>query len=169
MTPKSPAFSPPTSPATADAAATLAAIDDALKRDRTLPEATRELLLQARQALQDACAEADSERHRYRALFDALPDPVSIIAYDGTVLDLNRAGLESYRRPREELVGQPIETINPDLPKDHMAPVLETLNRGGSYMVEVTNMRSDGTRFPVEVHTGPLEYDGSAGNCAIAS
>lgn len=168
MKPKPPAARPSSSPATADAAATLAAIDHALTGDGELSEDTRALLQQARQALHDSCAEADAERQRYRDLFDALPDPVSIIAYDGTVLDLNRSGLESYRRPREELIGQPIETINPDLPQDHMVPVLETLNRGGSYMVEVTNMRSDGTRFPVEVHTGPLLYDGRKAMVAVA-
>ena len=51
--------------------------------------------------------------HRYRALFDAVPDPVSIIAWDGTVLDLNKAGMAAYRRPREEIVGQPIESSTP--------------------------------------------------------
>lgn len=167
MTRKPPAQTPPPSPASADAAATLAAIDQALE-DSGLPEATRALLQQARQALHEKAAEADTEHQRYRALFDALPDPVSIIAWDGTVLDLNRAGLESYKRPREELVGQPIETINPDLPPDHMVPVLETLNRGGSFLVEVTNMRGDGTRFPVEVHTGFLPYEGRKAMVAVA-
>ncbi len=168
MKPEAPAAGPSTSPATADAAATLAAIDQALAHDGDLSSDTRALLQQTRQALLDAGAQANAERQRYRDLFDALPDPVSIIAYDGTVLDLNRSGLESYRRPREDLIGQPIETINPDLPQDHMVPVLETLNRGGSYMVEVTNMRSDGTRFPVEVHTGPLLYDGRKAMVAVA-
>ncbi|HEY5850505.1 MAG TPA: EAL domain-containing protein [Lysobacter sp.] len=171
MTRKSPATTPSPSPGPSgpvDAAATLAAIDQALDRDRNLPEATRALLQQARDALDQTSAQVDAERLRYRALFDALPDPVSIIAWDGTVLDLNRAGLESYRRPREELVGHPIETINPDLPKDHMVPVLETLNRGGSFLVEVTNMRSDGTRFPVEVHTGRLDFDGRKAMVAVA-
>ena len=38
-----------------------------------------------------------------------------------------------------------------------MAPVWEALNRGDTYVVEVTNMRADGTRFPVEVHSAGFD------------
>ncbi|WP_066095467.1 sensor domain-containing protein [Xanthomonas massiliensis] len=100
------------------------------------------------------------------ALFDALPDPASIIAPDGTVLDLNAAGVRAYGRPREAIVGQPIEVLNPDLPPDHMDPVIEALEHGGSYVVEVTNMRGDGSRFPVEVHSGGIDYQGR--RCVLA-
>ena len=121
----------------------------------------RAALLQAREAIA-------AEHDKYRALFDAVPDPVSIIARDGTVLDLNRAGMQAYNRPREDIVGKPIEVLNPDLPRDHLAPVLETLDRGGTYVIEVTNMRADGTRFPVEVHSANLAYDGRDAIVAVA-
>jgi diguanylate cyclase (GGDEF)-like protein/PAS domain S-box-containing protein len=144
---------------------------DALERasdDTALPEATRTLLGQARDALLAALEETESERQRYRALLDAVPDPVSIIAWDGTVLDLNTAGMAAYRRPREEVVGKPIEVLNPDLPKDHLGPVWAALNRGETYVVEVTNMRADGSRFPVEVHTAGFEYRGEKRMVAVA-
>ena len=105
---------------------------------------------------------------RYRALFDAVPDPVSILAEDGTVLDLNKAGMAAYKRPREEIVGQNINVLNPELPHDHMDPVWESLNRGDSYVIEVTNMRGDGTRFPVEVHSANFVFDGRKSLVAVA-
>src|SRR5690606_12493716 len=71
-----------------------------------------------------------------------------------------------YRRRREEIVGQPIEVLNPDLPKDHMQPVLETLRRGETYVIEVANMRADGSRFPVEVHSAGFVHDGR--RCVVA-
>ena len=108
------------------------------------------------------------EHDRYRALFDAVPDPVSIITYDGIVLDLNKAGVDAYQRPREDIVGKSIEVLNPDLPRDHMAPVLESLRRGETYVIEVTNMRADGTRFPVEVHSARLVYEGREALVAVA-
>lgn len=120
----------------------------------------RELLQQAHDRLQDACRQADDEHARWRSLFDAVPDPTSIIAFDGTVLDLNKAGMAAYGRPREQIVGQPIHVLNPDLPRDHMGPVLDTLRRGETYVIEVTNMREDGSRFPVEVHSAPFRYRG---------
>jgi len=154
-------------PTPGDANTTLAALQHAA-HDLAIPAATRELLQQAHRALSQSLADCEAERERYRTLFDAVPDPVSIIAWDGTVLDLNKAGMDAYRRPRDEIVGQPIETLNPDLPQDHMVPVWETLNRGDTYVVEVTNMRGDGTRFPVEVHTAGLTFDGRRAMVAVA-
>ncbi len=134
----------------------------------SLPPEHRALLQQACDALQVAEAVAAAERHRYRALFDAVPDPVSVIAWDGTVLDLNRAAIAAYRRPAGEIVGQPIHLLNPDLPRDHMGPVHDSLSRGRTHVVEVTNMRGDGTRFPVEVHSANFEYEGQPCLVAVA-
>lgn len=144
-------------------AADTAALPDRLRaaaREATLPAATTALLADAAAALEQAQARVDAAQKRYRALFDAVPDPVSVIAFDGTVLDLNLAGVVAYNRPREEVVGQPIHVLNPDLPRDHMLPVIESLRRGGTYVVEVTNMRADGSRFPVEVHSANFHYEG---------
>ncbi len=144
----------------------LAAELDEAGRNPALPARVRELLATASDALASAMREAADARQRYRALLDAVPDPVSILDERGTVLDLNKAGMAAYRRPREEIVGQPIEVLNPDLPRDHMAPVLETLNRGETYVIEVTNMRGDGTRFPVEVHSAGFMDEGR--RCVVA-
>ena len=150
-------------------AATLATLQEALvKANFALDPAVRTLLEQARLALHASLAETDEARLRYRALFDAVPDPVSILAEDGTVLDLNKAGMAAYKRPREEIVGQNINVLNPELPHDHMGPVWETLNRGETYVIEVTNMRADGTRFPVEVHSANLVFDGRKSLVAVA-
>src|SRR3546814_20363612 len=74
--------------------------------------------------------------------------------------------MAAYRRPREEIIGQPIEVLNPDLPKGHLGPVWDTINRGRTYVIEVTNMRADGTRFPVEVHSAGFQHDGR--KCLVA-
>ncbi len=164
------AHAPPLDPALsadADIAATLAALDRACD-DPALPADVRPLLLQARDALRAAASAREAERNRYRALFDAVPDPVSVIGWDGTVLDLNKAGMAAYQRPRGQVVGQPIHVLNPDLPRDHLGPVWDTLNRGETYVIEVTNMRADGTRFPVEVHSAGFEYDGQPCIVAVA-
>ncbi len=159
--------SPPEIDSHAATQATLQALEKA-GNDKHLPEATRALLARAHDALHAAMAEAEAARKRYRTLFDAVPDPTSIIALDGTVLDLNAAGMAAYRRPREDIVGRPIHVLNPDLPRDHMDPVLEALDQGESYVIEVTNMRADGSRFPVEVHSANIEYDGGRALVAVA-
>ncbi|MDQ3229001.1 MAG: EAL domain-containing protein [Pseudomonadota bacterium] len=148
-----------------DTAATL----DALQRacaDSSLNAPLRALLLRARNALRVADMSAEAAQQRYRALFDAVPDPVSVLDENGIVLDLNKAGMAAYKLPLTQIVGQPIERLNPDLPKDHLIPVWETLNRGETYVIEVTNKRSDGTRFPVEVHSAGFMQDGK--RCIVA-
>jgi len=166
MTAKGPLRAVP-STSEADAASTLAALEQACD-DPALPPHLRPLLQQARDALREAGTAADVERNRYRAVFDAVPDPVSIIDWDGTVLDVNKAGMAAYQRTREEIVGKSIEILNPDLPRDHMRPVWESLNRGETFVIEVTNMRADGTRFPVEVHSAGFNDDGKTRIVAVA-
>ncbi|WP_407351906.1 EAL domain-containing protein [Luteimonas sp. R10] len=155
----------PAAPADADPARLADALEAAC-RDQSLPAGIRDLLAAAGISLRTAKAGAESAQSRYRALFDAVPDPVSILDETGIVLDLNKAGMAAYRRSRDEIVGQPIEVLNPDLPEDHLQPVLETLRRGGTYVVEVTNMRGDGSRFPVEVHSAGFVHEGR--RCIVA-
>ena len=154
-------------PASTDAQALAQALRDAAAKPGLSP-ALQALLLQAGDALAGAQVAIEAGNLRYRALFDAVPDPVSVLARDGTVLDLNKAGMRAYNRPRQDIIGKPIEVLNPDLPRDHLVPVLETLDRGETYVIEVTNMRADGTRFPVEVHSANLVYDGENAMVAVA-
>ncbi len=147
--------------------ATLAALRQA-RDDPALPASTRQLLRDAHDALAAAIAARSAEHHRYRALFDAVPDPVSVISWDGIVLDLNKAGVDAYKRPTSDIIGQHIHVLNPDLPRDHMGPVRDALARGETYVVEVTNMRADGTRFPVEVHSANFEFEGQPCLVAVA-
>ena len=156
---------PPSKMTTTEMAAIVASLD-AASEDASLRADTRELLAKARDALRTVSADAETADLRYHALFDAVPDPVSILSEEGIVLDLNKAGMSAYRRPREEIIGQPIEVLNPDLPDGHMKPVWDTLRRGETYVIEVTNMRADGTRFPVEVHSAGFQHDGRP--CVVA-
>ena len=89
--------------------------------------ATPELLRALRTGLQALHDDVDATHRRYDSLFNAVPDPISVLDAQGRVLELNDAGVRAYRRPRHEIVGRLVHVINPDLPADHMAPVLEAL------------------------------------------
>ena len=169
MTTRPPVPDPPIPPAppgqAPETAAALAAMDAALA-DVGLDGSTRALLQRADDALRTTCRDATAAALRYHALFDAVPDPVTVLDADGIVLDINKAATAAYRRPLDEIIGKPIHVLNPELPSDHLNPVWETLNRGETYVIEVTNMRADGTRFPVEVHSAGFEHDGR--KCIVA-
>ncbi len=155
--------SPRTDPAEADTSTSRRERDEALVArlraliDNPAVQADPVLLAELRDCVDALQREAESLRLRYDALFDAVPDPVSIISPEGRILDLNRAGEKAYSRPREEIVGKLVHVINPDLPRDHMGPVLDALARDETYVIEVNNMRGDGTRFPVEVHSASIQ------------
>ncbi len=134
----------------------------------TTSATVQSLLLQAAEALREAQTEITAGHAHYRALFDAVPDPVSIIALDGTILALNKAGESAYRRPREEIVGQTVLALNPDIPLHYMTAALEAIARGETHVTEATNMRADGARFPVEVHSAGILYHGQPAVVAVA-
>ncbi|HMB42994.1 MAG TPA: EAL domain-containing protein, partial [Luteimonas sp.] len=144
-----------------DPAHTLAAMQAACD-DPSLPPDVRTLLEQACDAMHEALIRADNATQRYQGLFDALPDPISILDWNGVVRDINRAGELAYRRPRDAILGQHIQLLNPDLPKDHLGPVRESFGRGETSVTEVTHMRADGTRFPAEVHSARIDHAGEA-------
>ncbi|MFK3651133.1 EAL domain-containing protein [Lysobacter enzymogenes] len=169
MKPEPPASAGTAACAAADAAPQVAATDalaalDAALRDPQLPAHLRDGLERAADALR---RERD-ESTLIREAFDAIPDLVTVLDEDGTVVEINRNGMGAHRRLREDIVGQPIHVLNPELPKDHLAPVWESLNRGDSYLIEVTNKRGDGTRFPVEVHSAGFVHDGARRIIAVA-
>ena len=167
MTIKPPASGLPISPdPMGEAEETAAALDAAL--GGRLPAATRALLERARDALRASRRDAEAAWLRYHALFDAVPDPVSILDAEGNVLDLNKAAMAAWRRPRDQIIGQSIHDLNPELPRDRLNSAWETLNRGNTHVLEVTSMRADGTRFPVEVHLAGFDHDGRPCIVAIA-
>ena len=148
-------------PAAATNAQAIAALQRALDEPGLSP-ALRATLYDAIEALRR------SDDSLYRAAFDAIPDLVTVLDEVGTVVEINREGTRAHRRVREEIVGQPIHVLNPELPRDHLAPVWESLNRGDSYIIEVTNKRGDGTRFPVEVHSAGFHHHGERRIIAVA-
>lgn len=155
----------PNTTAPFDAAAI--AVLDRLLDGGTLSSADRAVLAELRTRVADE-GMANEPRPSYRELFDAMPDPVTVLDFEGNVVDLNAAALAAFDRGRDDVLGRPIHEVNPDLPRDHMGPVREALERGEPYLIEVTNRRNDGTRFPVEVHSARVVSGGHRWIVAVA-
>ncbi|HRO64386.1 EAL domain-containing protein [Thermomonas sp.] len=122
-----------------------------------LPARLRTLLRKAAAALAESGAKpAAAAERRHRAFLDAIPDPTLIISRTGVILDANAAALATYGRKRHELVGHPVRRLNPGLPDNFLDPVLEMIDRGETHITQTINVHSNGTRFPVEVHSARL-------------
>jgi diguanylate cyclase (GGDEF)-like protein/PAS domain S-box-containing protein len=150
-----------------DASDLLARIDAllaALPSDR----ADRRALRDAAYALRSLADEAEAVRQRFTAFTNALPDAVSVHDLDGRILEANDAACRIYGRSREELTRLSVRDLNPTLPPDRMVQVLREHAVGESFVVQTTNVRGDGTPFPVEVHSAVFLDRGTPRVIAIA-
>jgi diguanylate cyclase (GGDEF)-like protein/PAS domain S-box-containing protein len=107
-------------------------------------------------------------RQRSLAILNALPDAVTLHDLDGRILDANDAAGRIYGRTREQLIGMSVRDLNPEVSPDRMAQVLREHALGESFVVQTTNVRADGTRFPAEVHSAVFLDRGQLRVIAIA-
>ena len=97
----------------------------------------------------------------YQQLIDAAPDGLIVCDRDGKIVFANREAERMFGYGRDELVGQPIETLVPE----HMrgrhekhvsnfvgAPKLRAMGSG----LELAGRRKDGTELPVEISLSPI-------------
>jgi diguanylate cyclase (GGDEF)-like protein/PAS domain S-box-containing protein len=92
-------------------------------------------------------------RARLRTLLDALPDAVTVLDMQGNILDANAAAQRIFGYSLDGLCRLSVFDISPELPRDHMETVVAQHEVGETFSVIGVNRRSDGTMFPVEVHS----------------
>ncbi|GAA2739327.1 PAS domain-containing protein [Kitasatospora cinereorecta] len=100
---------------------------------------------------------------RLASILDALPDALLLVNSNGTVVDANRAAVESLQAPGTSLVGMGVLDLLPEfdpsrIPGSMRPPKSETesLDRP----VRMTARRTDGTTFSVEVSGNDFTDEG---------
>ncbi|MFB7949719.1 PAS domain-containing protein, partial [Kitasatospora phosalacinea] len=100
---------------------------------------------------------------RLAAILDALPEPLLLVNSNGTVVDVNKAAVESLQAPGTSLVGMGVLDLLPEfdpsrIPGSMRPPASETesLDRP----VRMTARRTDGTAFTVEVSGNDFTDEG---------
>ncbi len=93
----------------------------------------------------------------YRAVFEAVPEPVLLVNGQGWIVDANPAAAHLYHRPREAMRGQIVGSLFVD------PSVLEGLfeNRRGQLPAGI-HLRQDGTRFFAEVSVSYIQQRGGS-------
>ncbi len=104
---------------------------------------------------------------RFALLRDHANDAVVFTRKDGRLYDVNRAAEVLYGYPREDLIGLDMRTVLPESARAVSAPSM--LSGGGDQGVvfEVVHLRRDGTPFPVEISSHPVEVDGEEMSLSI--
>ncbi len=106
-----------------------------------------------RKMAQQALEESEA---RYRAIFDAVPDPVFIHELEtGKVVDVNQAMLDAFRAKREDVVDTTFDKM-PVTGTDEATAAkanewLQKAAEEGTQVFEWVSPRLDGTTFPSEV------------------
>ena len=116
-----------------------------------------ESLGSAEQALKES-------EERYRALFDRAPDSIVLIGTEGAeagcVVDANKAAAVQHGYSVEELCSLNIYDINTPETNLVYSGIMEKVVNGEWVTTELWHFRKDGSRFPIEVHAGPLTIHG---------
>lgn len=115
-------------------------------------------------SLESAEQALKESEERYRALFERAPDAIIIIAAEGDdagrIVAANRAAAVQHGYSVDELCTLKVFDLNtPET--NEMAPDIFRRTAEGEWVTcEMWHFRKDGSRFPIEVHAGPLKIDG---------
>ncbi|MDQ1333223.1 MAG: hypothetical protein QG552_173 [Thermodesulfobacteriota bacterium] len=94
--------------------------------------------------------ELRESEERYRSLFEHSKDAILLTNPDGSILDANPAACEMFGRSLEEIRSLGRNGLV-DMTGPHLQAPLSERMRKGSEMAEITMLRANGDKFPVEI------------------
>ncbi|MBN2550115.1 MAG: GAF domain-containing protein [Anaerolineales bacterium] len=89
----------------------------------------------------------------FRAIFDASQEAIFLETLEGQILDCNIVACKMYGYSKEEMLTLSVIDLVPNQIAKTIPTIIAQELETGSYSVEATNRRKDGTLFPVEVKT----------------
>ncbi len=109
-----------------------------------------------------ASVQAAMGERRFREILDAAPDAILQVDQEGRIILLNRATESMFRYDRAELLGEPVELLIPQEVRGRHHSHRSKYQNSASVRPMGVNMvleglRSDGSRFPVEISLSPSE------------
>jgi len=119
-------------------------------------------------AIRDISVRKAAERHlarmegRYRGLLEAAPDAMVVVNQGGEIVLLNLQAEKQFGYHRDELLGEEIKSIIPEgfaerLLADALRSTEDALAQQIGAGIELSGLRKDGSKFPIEIMLSPLE------------
>jgi len=108
-----------------------------------------------------ARAEASTVETTFRGLLESAPDAMVIVGADGRIVLVNAQAEKVFGYTRAELLGQPIELLVPDPPREAhprngAGYFRDLITRPVGSSLDVLVRRKDGSGFPAEISLAPM-------------
>ena len=105
---------------------------------------------------------SSQEQALFEQLFEFSPDAIVVTDSEGRITNANAQVQRAFGYTREELVGQPVETLIPERfrgvhPNHRQAYNAQPSVRPMGVGLELHGLRKDGTEFPVDIMLSPIE------------
>ena len=105
---------------------------------------------------------SSQEQALFEQLFEFSPDAIVVTDSEGRITNANAQVQRTFGYTREELVGQPVETLIPERfrgvhPNHRQAYNAQPSVRPMGVGLELYGLRKDGTEFPVDIMLSPIE------------
>jgi PAS domain S-box-containing protein len=117
-------------------------------------------------SLESAELSLKESEERYRALFERAPDSIFIISIEGDevgrIVDANLAACDQHGYCADELRAMRIQDLNTPESSCSAGALIERISQGEWVTEELWHIRKDGSRFPLEIHAGPVKLGGSS-------
>ena len=97
---------------------------------------------------------------RYEELIENARDIFLLMDSEGRIVQANRAATTAYGWDRDSLLNTNIRNLRAPETLDHFDADWQNASRTDGVLLETVHVRSDGTRFPVEVSARIIEIDG---------
>lgn len=118
-------------------------------------------MLESLEHAEDALREREEQ---YRILFERAPDSILLIGTEGDeagrIIAANKAAASQHGYAVDELCGMSIQELNTPETNEAAADWIARIFGGQWITFEAWHFRKDGTRFPLEVHAGPVRLNG---------
>ena len=122
---------------------------------------TRRSQSEAQRALRDS-------EQRFRSLVEQAVDAIYVFSPDGVLLDVNQTACQMLGYSRSELLGMDLACIDVNVSGKARRTWEEQGDFGRPVLVQGEHQRCDGTRFPVEVSLGAVQWGTETQVLAIA-
>jgi two-component system, cell cycle sensor histidine kinase and response regulator CckA len=111
---------------------------------------------------------AESLVEMLKRSIDCLPEGAYWFDPDGRFTYVNEAGCQVLGYTKDEMLDMTVGQVNAKASPEAMAKVWEILRQRGSFVVESTHRRKDGSEIPVEIRSSLVRFEGKEFCCGFA-